>query len=94
MKEDGLFKEAWDYAADKDFYCKCGPHGPSKKFIIPVNGMTKEEAEDAVIKLMKDYKENINWDETIELPDSFRSNFSKDYSYDQIDNSELQKFVE
>lgn len=39
----------------------------TKKFIIPVGNMTEEEALNCMRKLMKDYKEDIQWDDSIDL---------------------------
>ena len=36
-----------------------------KKFIIPTNGLTRERAEEQIYKLMSEYHEDVQWDDTM-----------------------------
>jgi len=38
-----------------------------KRFVIPVNGLTREQAEEQVHKLMRDYRDDVKWDESTPL---------------------------
>ena len=53
-----------------------------KKFIIPVNGLTRQQAEQQISQLMSEYHEDIEWDDTTGVPyinGSTKIPHSKDY---------------
>ena len=53
-----------------------------KKFVIPVNGLTRQQAEQQISQLMSEYHEDIEWDDTTGIPyinGSTKIPHSKDY---------------
>jgi hypothetical protein len=59
-----------------------------KKFIIPVNGLTRQQGEQQVIQLMSEYHEDIEWDDRTGIPyinGSTKIPHSKDYWFPTSD---------
>lgn len=52
-----------------------------KKFIIPVGNLTPEEAQQEVVKFIADYKEEINFDDQLEVDSTNYLEYSPLYSY-------------
>ena len=53
-----------------------------KKFVIPVNGLTRQQAEQQIYELMSEYHEDVQWDErmgTVSMNGSTNIPFSKDF---------------
>jgi hypothetical protein len=53
-----------------------------KKFVIPVNGLTRQQAEQQIAQLMSEYHEDIEWDDRTGIPyinGSTKIPHSKDY---------------
>jgi len=53
-----------------------------KKFVIPVNGLTRQQAEQQISQLMSEYHEDVEWDDTTGVPyinGSTKIPHSKDY---------------
>lgn len=53
-----------------------------KKFIIPVDCLTTEEAEEQMKKLMKNYQEDVFWDDNlgeVRINEEIKIPFQKDY---------------
>lgn len=53
-----------------------------KKFIIPVNGLTRQQAEQQIAQLMSEYHEDVQWDDRTGIPyinGSTKIPHSKDY---------------
>ena len=59
-----------------------------KKFIIPVNGLTRQQAEQQIAQLMSEYHEDIEWDDRTGIPyinGSTKIPHSKDYWFPTSD---------
>lgn len=57
-----------------------------KKFIIPVNGLTRQQAEQQIYELMSEYHEDVQWDETmgtVTINGSTNIPHSKDFWFPQ-----------
>ena len=53
-----------------------------KKFVIPVNGLTRQQAEQQIAQLMSEYHEDVEWDDRTGIPyinGSTKIPHSKDY---------------
>jgi len=59
-----------------------------KKFVIPVNGLTRQQAEQQIAQLMSEYHEDIEWDDRTGIPyinGSTKIPHSKDYWFPTSD---------
>ncbi len=68
-----------------------------KKFIIPVNGLTKQQAEQQISQLMSEYHEDIEWDDRTGIPyinGSTKIPHSKDYWFPTSDQGTPEMSIE
>jgi hypothetical protein len=75
-KIDLLMKEA------QEFKCNVNHRDGeiTRRFIIPVGNLSKEDAEEQLSKLMSDYKKDVDWDNDVKLPENdINLYFDKDY---------------
>ena len=59
-----------------------------KKFIIPVGGLTRQQAEQQILQLMSEYHEDVEWDDRMGIPyinGSTKIPHSKDYWFPSSD---------
>lgn len=68
-----------------------------KKFVIPVNGLTRQQAEQQIQQLMSEYHEDIEWDDRTGIPyinGSTKIPHSKDYWFPTSELGEPQMTIE
>jgi len=68
-----------------------------KKFIIPVNGLTRQQAEQQIAQLMSEYHEDIEWDDRTGIPyinGSTKIPHSKDYWFPTSDQGTPEMSIE
>jgi len=59
-----------------------------KKFVIPVGGLTRQQAEQQILQLMSEYHEDVEWDDKLGIPyinGSTKIPHSKDYWFPTSD---------
>jgi len=68
-----------------------------KKFVIPVNGLTRQQAEQQIAQLMSEYHEDIEWDDRTGIPyinGSTKIPHSKDYWFPTSDQGTPEMTIE
>lgn len=54
---------------------------PFRLFKIPVGGLSREEAEKQIMELMKEYHEDVQWDDSIKIKIDPNKNYDQDIWY-------------
>ena len=68
-----------------------------KKFVIPVNGLTRQQAEQQIAQLMSEYHEDVEWDDRTGIPyinGSTKIPHSKDYWFPTSDQGTPEMTIE